>query len=298
MSKKQSDYEIAVVMGDAHCPFQDKHVCSTMTQLLVDLQPDNVFYLGDMCDFPQISHFSKSPLRKLSAAEAKAVSLEAGVLAKKAAKGKKAVELQQEIILQSVCQRDLEETYGVLRDHRKAAPNAKFKYVSGNHEHRLIMFLNEMAPQLVGLARAGEKVPVLSLPYLLRFDELDIEFIYSGTRESWFQWGGLLIGHFDKVLKCSGYTAKAIVDDRGFSIIQGHTHRLGASFKRQFDSDLAGFEAGCMCGLHPEYNAMPNWQQGFCVVHKRRGGKRFHVNLVPIVEGIFIYGDKEYGRRG
>jgi hypothetical protein len=74
-----------------------------------------------------------------------------------------------------------------------------------------------------------------------------------------------------------------LLEDRGTSLIQAHTHRGGSHFKRFEDRDLVAYENFCLCRLDPPYMASPNWQQGFSLVYKDAGSDLFYVEPHPIV---------------
>ena len=157
------------------------------------------------------------------------------------------------------------------------------------------------APEVYGLTRAKQKgESVLSLPSLLRFKELDITHVSTGLKASYMWYGNeLQIGHFDKVNKHSGYTAKNLLDDKHISLIQAHTHRLGSSYKtvpfgKKQKRVIVGFENGCLCDLNPEYVIDPNWQHGFSIVKKKTGGDRFYIQQIPIVDYVCFLGEKEW----
>src|SRR5438309_215985 len=56
---------------------------------------------------------------------------------------------------------------------------ASIKYIEGNHDIRLANYVLDNARAAFGLKRANlpESWPVMSLPYLCRFDDLDVEYI-------------------------------------------------------------------------------------------------------------------------
>lgn len=285
MSNKQ--YETAVVINDAHCPFQDEHALRPVIEFIKDLQPDVVFINGDMVDFAGISRFSNNPLRTLSRTEIQVIMRH----------GKKNPD--KDLVLQAALQRELNETYEVLRRLREAAPNAWMPYIFGNHEFRMYRYLIDRAPELCGITKAGPDqagIEVLDLAYLLRFKELGIEKVFSGQKESFLQWGKhLVVGHFDMVRKHSGWTAKGLLENKGISLIQGHTHRLGAFYRTAFGGEVQmAYENGCLCSLSPEYMTCPNWQQGLCVIKKHKMTDRFSVQQLPMIDYKFFYGNKEY----
>lgn len=266
MPKKSSTYETAVVLSDSHHPFHDQRAIDSSLTITKDIRPKIIFLDGDIADCYQISDFNKDPLVGLS--------------------------LQTEI----------DSVYKFLLQVRNVCPDSKIIYIDGNHEFRLKRYLIKNAKELVGLTRAcsGEESPALSWPNLLRFKELGIQHVSSGRRESQYRYGKqLMIGHWDRVNKHSGYTAKNLIEDKHISLIQGHTHRLGSSYRtvrdhRGLPITIAGFENGCLCDLSPEYVTDPNWQHGFSVVHKKIGGDRFNIQQIPIIDYVAFYGEKEY----
>lgn len=150
-------------------------------------------------------------------------------------------------------------------------------YLEGNHEHRLTRWLWSTE----GRKWFGE----LSLPRLLNLDELGYKhYPYAGP----ISHRGFLVEHGDKSSRWSAYTAKAMLDSRGKSGISGHTHRMGAYYRRDTGGIMAWFENGCLCRLNPDYiHGSPNWQHGFSVGYYV--GKRFHVEQVPVIEGKVFY---------
>lgn len=144
---------------------------------------------------------------------------------------------------------------------RRLFPDTRIKYIFGNHEFRWDKYIVAQAKELYGLTG-------MTLTEQLGLKELDIDVVYTGLAESSWKWGDLLIGHFDVCRKYSGYTAKAIAEDLGVKILQGHTHRGGAYFKRMYDRTIMGYENFCTCKLNPEYFENPNWQQGMSLAYK------------------------------
>jgi len=148
-----------------------------------------------------------------------------------------------------------------LADLRARFPKALIILVFGNHEYRWLRSLASNAPELALLKG-------LTLEEQLECEKSKIEVVNSGNRESSFMWGKLLIGHFDQINKHSGYTAKNLLEAKGVSLIQAHTHRGGSSFKRNWDRDIVAYENFCLCSRDPEYVSHPNWQLGFSLIYK------------------------------
>lgn len=157
----------------------------------------------------------------------------------------------------------------------------------GNHEFRLDSYLASHARELQrlrGLTVAGQ----------LELAGLDIKVNYSGNRESWYRWGAILIGHWDKSLKQPGAAARELAQQYGQSVIQGHTHKSGETIIRQMDKHIGAYEYGCLCSLDPSWEASPNWVHGFCVAYRKPGKKRYQVTRVTIIGGKFVFEGKEF----
>ena len=182
---------------------------------------------------------------------------------------------------------EIEETKYFLLKLRSIAPKARIIYILGNHSYRLQSYIAKNARELYGLKG-------LTLQEQLGCEDIDVEIIDNGTKENYIRYGDLFIGHWDKSLKHSGYTAKALLDDKGVSIIQGHTHRLGAIYKRDLEGIKGAWECGCLCDINPKYVNHPNWNQGFLTIHLDKKTNTSHVTVVPIIDHKIVYGDKVF----
>jgi hypothetical protein len=172
---------------------------------------------------------------------------------------------------------ELEMVRTFLASLRKRFPKSRIVYIFGNHEHRWQLFITRNARELYGL-------PGMTLREQLCLKENNIECVYSGNKESSYLWGKLLIGHFDMVNQHSGYTAKNVLDRKGISAIQAHSHRGGSSFRRLWDRDIVAHESFCLCNRDPAYVDHPNWQLGFLVLYKDKRSDHFFVEPHPITE--------------
>lgn len=185
---------------------------------------------------------------------------------------------------------EIETTRGFLEHLRFRFPGSEIVYIFGNHEYRWQVYISKNAGELFGLKG-------LTLEEQLGLDALGIKVVNSGNRENSWQWGNLVIGHFDRVSKHSAMTAKALIDDKAISLIQAHTHRGGSSYRRLYDRDIVGYENFCLCNRNPEYVDRPNWQLGFSTVVN--DGHRFHVTQHPIVDGdkyVTWFNGREYSK--
>jgi hypothetical protein len=171
----------------------------------------------------------------------------------------------------------------ILAELRRAAPKSRIIWVEGNHENRLQRYLWSRAPELASL-------PGMDMRELFRLRDLKITY----TQQS-LEVGDIQMTHGHMARKHSGWTAKAMMDEYGTSVIHNHTHRLGAIYKTDRGGEYVAFENGCLCNLNPEYiNGVPNWQHGFSVGWVLPHG-RFHFEQITILDGRFVYGGKFFG---
>lgn len=259
---------LVVCVGDQQAPFQDKHLHECFLAFLEDQQPAEGVLLGDTIDLNDISRHRKNPDRAASVQEC----VNAG--------------------------------YNLLRDYREASVNTSWKKLAGNHDERLRNIFIDKLADFYGTTRAqvdGEELPVHSVEFLLRLDELGIEFIdpagpydqaqinitpYLAARHGWLTKQG------------SGATALKSLEALGYSIIVGHTHRQAIVKKSVHDIDgnlhnHVGVEAGCMCEVGLGYAVAEDWTQGFVTVSVHEDGK-FNVDLATYTNGKLYWRDEVY----
>ena len=240
-----------LVGGDVHIPYHDPEATACFLRAISVIKPSVIHLIGDIVDFYAVSDHLRDPDRLLS--------------------------LQDE----------LDQAAAFLQAVRKVAgPHVSIVFHEGNHEDRLRRMLSRKAGELSCLR-------CLSLPALLGLAEHDMILRpalkpYSIARQ-------LLVTHGTLVRCHSAYTAKGMLERFGCSVLHGHTHRLGSHYKTVFRKTMAAFENGCLCSLNANPSnsytkGMPNWQQGFSVIHLWSPAKttRWHLDVeqVPIVRGL------------
>lgn len=181
-------------------------------------------------------------------------------------------------------QSDLDCGIRSLSRVRRACPKAKIVFLKGNHEARLTKHLWGTESPYVSLRG-------LTIPALLEFAKYRIEYAESGTARI----GGLLCKHGSLVRTRSGYSASAELERLWVSGVSGHTHRLGQVFRTNAQGSFTWIESGCLCKLDPEYleGQVADWQHGLTYCEIKNGGKRFATQLLPIVNGKLVFGQRE-----
>lgn len=273
--KRDGEPRIVALFGDHHAPHHDKKLHEAVCAWLEDFQPDEGVILGDLLDFDAISRYRENPDREVSV------------------------------------QTCLDEGYSILVGYRSATPATKWRMLGGNHEDRMRNTVLDHAKKLYGLTRAcaippgmpdGE-YPLLSIPFMLRLDELEIEWV--DAHGEWSQ-GQIKLSeelaarHGWIVKKGAGASALASIEALRHSVIIGHTHRQSIVHHTAHNIDgdprsLLGCEAGTLAEIKGGlgYAVSPDWINGFAVATIWPDGT-FHVELATYASGVLRFRDWSY----
>lgn len=260
-------------------PIHDEAAMAAAMQVLVAARPDVIVNLGDLVDFPEwSSKFLVKP----------------------------------EFVLTT--QPTLDRAHRFLAEQRAVAPQANMLLLAGNHDVRLghAITRNAMAALRLRRANVPDEWPVMSLPFLLRLDELGVKYIggYPAGRVQLTEGGGGMTGlwavHGEKL-----DVAKVAKTERQ-SFVQGHIHRA-AMHQETYEiggraETVMAFSPGCLCrvdGAVPssrggeDEHGRPmvrweNWQQGVAVVTEFPDGS-WDAEIVPIRDGVASWRGSRYG---
>ena len=198
-------------------------------------------------------------------------------------------------------------------------PAAPHVWVEGNHEKRLLNYVLDNAPALFGLHRAlmEEEEAVLSIPSLLRLEELDVKFIPGYPKNSYWITERLQMVHGKKVSSTSS-VSNAFLNGATASTIYGHTHTADIQYKTIQNGagslDLFAASAGTFSrvdGIVPGTNqgmtasGVPileagsyNWTQGILVgTYDETNPGEETVEFYQIRDGKCIFRGQEYTSR-
>lgn len=182
-------------------------------------------------------------------------------------------------------QYDIDTAASFLCTLRATNKKAQIVYLEGNHEKRLQKFLWRH-PEINSLRS-------MNVEGLLELDRFNIQYIGAkGRRAAKYKIGDMHFYHGSIVRKHSGYSAKAMQDKYGVTLMHGHTHRDGKYTIRTEAGHFAAWENYCLCQLDAEYVDFANWTQGFSLI--TFAGKRPYVEQIAIIGGKYIYGGKLY----
>jgi hypothetical protein len=285
-------YKVAAILPDPQIgyrdlstgldPFHDEKAMDVALQIVAYLEEhdrvDSVINLGDFLDLPAQGRFEQEPAFAFTTQHA------------------------------------INRGHKFLQQQRAAAgPRAKIVLIEGNHDKRMEKFIMNNAASTLGLKRANmpDTLPVMSLPYLLRLDEIGVEYIDAYPAGAYWLNDKLRAVHGSKV-RSGGSTAAAYTNDSPhISTIFGHVHRQELQSKTVFDRlgpiKSIAVSPGCLCrvdGAVPSVNGATkidgspavyyeNWQQGMAVIMYKPTGE-FFAELVQIDRGKAVFRGREF----
>lgn len=269
--KKKATTRRVVFVGDQQAPYINEELHTAFLDFLYDWKPDEGILIGDTIDFPDISRHPAKPEIHVNPQEC------------------------------------VDSGYALLREYREAYEDTTWQKLAGNHDERLRRYQIDKALPLFGLSRAvipgnEHEIPVLDVGHLLRLDELGIEYIrpegdYEHEQIKVSQYLAACHGWIAR--KGSGASALGTIEQLGYSVVHGHTHRQGIIHKTRHDIDgrtttLLGCETGCMCRIDGlGYAKAPDWQNGFAVAEVFPDGT-FHLDLATFIGNTLYFRGKQY----
>jgi predicted phosphodiesterase len=245
-------------------PFHDTSAINVALEIAGSIDPDQIIWLGDFLDLAPFGRF------------------------------------EQEATFAQTTQASLDYGYSLLLRANDIADGNQV-LLEGNHDRRLEKAITKNCIEAFGLRQAAspEDWPVMSVPNLLRLDELAVRYVGGYPAGSYWLNERIKCIHGSTV-RSNGSTAKAVVDEERVSVIFGHIHRIETHYKTS-ETYSGGrvrlaHTPGCLCridGAVPstksstDLSGRPvthheNWQQGLTVVSYGEGDKPFSLESVFI----------------
>lgn len=270
--KPERKDSITLAFGDAQIPFQDEHAMQMALRAIEEIVPDNVVLTGDMLDLPSLSRFEQ--------------------------RREWAGRMQEAL-----------DRYHLFLAEIRARHIGRLAVVHGNHEERLPKMLRKDAAELIGLRRANaaEELGILTIQYLARYDELEVEGITGYPNGTLWLENNLQVMHGTETKK-QGQSAANYLRKEQVSTIFGHDHRLQVAWQtrntRDGGVDRVAASPGCLArtdGHVPGFHfttsesglVVPrseDWQQGVLLIaHNERN---HDVTPLRISEQGLNLGDK------
>lgn len=278
LSLKCADPQIGYrAVGTGYEEFHDLRAMNLFTKIVHAEQPESVMLLGDIIDLPSQSRWA------------------------------------QEAGFARTTQMAIDMTHEWLAALRAAAPSARIVVIEGNHDKRLQAHMETNALASFGLKRANRPAgwPVMSIPYLLRLEELDIEYMDAyPTAVAWDDDRTRNI-HGTRANSKGSTTSQYMQDLPHISTWVGHTHRCEITYKTVMGPRGEAIESytanpGALCktdgtvpSVHGAIHAdgtsakvVEDWQQGFGSLLYGEGQAWPQVHRIK--DGVSVYNGKRY----
>jgi len=229
-------------------PFHDAAAMNVFIEAATRFQPDKIQILGDFLDLASQGRFA------------------------------------QEASFAQTTQPAIDTGYKFLAALRAVCPDAEMVVIEGNHDKRMQNFIEANALAAFGLKRADmpDSWPVMSLPYLLRLDELNIAYVDAYPAATDWDNDTTRNIHGTKANSKGSTTAQYVHQVPHLNTWAGHTHRTEITYHSVIGPRGDAIESysanpGCLCrvdGAVPSVNGaigadgtaakiVENWQQGF-----------------------------------
>lgn len=232
--------------------FHDESALALFVEVARREQPESIVILGDFLDLPSQGRWA------------------------------------QEAGFARTTQMALDRAYEWLAELRAVAPEASIHVIEGNHDKRMQNFIETNALAAFGLRKAGwpDAWPVMSIPNLLRLDELGVTYYDAYPAATY--WDNDLVRnmHGTRANSKGSTTAQYANDVPHLSLWVGHTHRVEITYKTVIGPRGEAIETfvanpGALCrndgavpSVHGAIHAngdsariVEDWQQGIGVMY-------------------------------
>jgi hypothetical protein len=211
----------------------------------------------------------------------------------------------------------LDRGHEYLAEQRAAVgPDAEIYLLGGNHDNRLELAVarNTMSALRLRQAKAPESWPVLSIPFLLRLQDLSVTYVgsYPAGRiklaEAHGEQTPLYALHGEKL------DMKKQANSERQSTIQGHTHHVSMHCETyEIDGQaqqVQSWTLGCLCridGAVPStrggmdefgrpYKRQESWQHAVGVLTETEDG--WWIEPIMVHDGVALFRGKKYSAHG
>ena len=264
------DLETALIVPDSQhgfrrqedgtlIPLHDRSALDVAIQAARLLVPDEIILLGDMLDLaPWSTKYTTDPSLRYTTMPA------------------------------------MQELFYFIQQLRLAAPSSKIVWLEGNHEARINDALTLKIDEALFLRQVTNPKarPVLSIPYLMNLDSIDVEYVGPYGAEYWL-FDDIRIHHGNVVRGKSGATVGAMLNEPVSQIV-GHIHRREIATRKIKTKAgpklISAMSPGCLCridGAVPgRKGGYPNWHHGLGIVHKYTDS--INMQLIPINNGVAV----------
>ncbi len=264
-----------IFYGDTHFPFTDMTKLSLANLYVRETMPDTVVYAGDDLDMALFSRF-ESRSEWLT-------STQTGIDG---------------------------FSNQLARTRANIGADGKIVVHEGNHNVRFARELRKYNAELLGIKRANAEsaLGVLTLDYLLRCEEMGVEYISGYPSSEYWHEDDLKSYHGSKTNSAGLAVAKEIKEET-VNFVHGHTHQAGIMYRTYRNGKEEKTIFGMEVGTFADPNDVPsgayattergevlrqlhNWQYGLGEVLKVAGV--LIPNFIPITDQGILINNKWY----
>lgn len=169
----------------------------------------------------------------------------------------------------------------------KASRNGHIHYIEGNHEQHVERWI---VRQTLMHPRDAEKLREVYAPdRQLGLAKRGIKYYRSSGFYNGLPYRGIIkIGKclFLHGFRANKYATASHLDDVGYNLVHGHTHRAQSVVKRTIHGEIGAWCPGTLSEIQPlwQHTAPNGWSHGYGLQIVESDGLFFHMN-VPIVKG-------------
>jgi hypothetical protein len=230
--------KICAVIGDLHFGMEDQNTIQIFFETISQVKPEKIVLNGDTMDMFALSKYPKD--------------------------SRKIIDIEDE-------KKRYHEFLKILHDITEPW-NAEIFETNANHsgnskEGRLWRYISQQLPALAGMKRVQDVLSYENI-FFPQKDWCRIKLVDQVILPTNF-----IIQHGTIVRKHGGMSARGEFEKIWASTLTNHTHRLGSTPQRfpaignRKEQTFMNYENGCACTLNPDYVDIPNWQNGFSLVH-------------------------------
>ena len=231
-----------LIASDWHIPYHDQEACEIAVNHAIDSgHTDWLLINGDFLDCYQLSNWERDP---------------------------RARRFDQEL---DIARMVLERLGGIFK--RKV-------YKEGNHEFRYERYLQQKAPELIG-------VPEFRLKKLLKLKRFGFEYVEE-NRVMQIEKLNVIHGHeYRFAISNPVNPARGLFLRAKASALCGHFHQSSQHTEGDIRrSPTSCWSLGCLCNLAPKYMPLNRWNHGFALASIE--GAEYHVENCRIVNGKVV----------
>lgn len=235
---KRAQVQKILFCPDTHAPYHSKKAWELLMKVGRAWKPDIICHIGDLADFYAVSSYSKDPSRRFRLAD--------------------------ELTVVNSLLDDLDS----LKAKRKI-------FCHGNHEFRMDRYLQDKAPELLGMLSVEE------------FLDLEARGWEQVRYREFGKIGKLHVTH--DVATAGRYAAHRALDTFQGNVVTGHTHRLGmvvegnAKGERMVSAQFGWLGDVRYVDYMTRIAALRNWSLGFGVGYLEEKTKNVYLGAVPVI---------------